>query len=331
MIPRRGKGRQSKAAQKKYQKDLEKFIQLMMQINRDVGFKMSSRGWCYALEQHGLKKGEFDYIQRLINDCRKTGLLPNNFMANEEARGFNCIEGYIDHTSPEEEAESIVGGIRYAHEDYHPFSFWDNQEYFIQMLVEKIDLRTLFEPICQQYNIPIATSKGWAAIRQRKVLIERFQKYEHQRKTPVLLYCGDFDPAGLQISNHLKSNLDELCGATGWKSTNLIIDRFGLNYDFIDGNHLTWIDNLETGSGRDLSDSRHRDHQLPYVQDYMKQYGVRKVEANSIVVAPDMGRKLCRETINKYISPEAFDRHNKHTWEAQQEVKRYVQEIMEGN
>jgi len=97
MIPRRKRGKPSKAAEEKYQQELDMFIQLiMMRINSDVGFKMSSRGWCYALEPYGLGKGEFDYIQRLINDCRKTGLLPNGFMANEEARGFYCMERNVD-------------------------------------------------------------------------------------------------------------------------------------------------------------------------------------------------------------------------------------------
>jgi len=331
MIPRRKRGRQSQAAQEKFQAKLDEFILLLMRINNDVGFKMSSRGWCYALEPHGLKKGEFDYIQRLINDCRCDGSLPNGFMADEEARGFSCIEGDINDKSPKKEAESIVEDIQYAHEYYYPISFWDDQQYYVQMLVEKVDLKTLFEPTCRRYNIPIATSKGWSSIRQRKVLIRRFQEYEHQGKTPVLIYCGDFDPAGLVISDYLKSNIDKLYGATHWRSTNLIVDRFGLNYDFIVGNNLSWIDNLETGSKgniKDLANPKHKDHFKPYVQDYLKKYGARKVEANAIVVAPDMGRQLCLDAISKYISSEAVDLHSRRIWEAQQEVKRYVQKIM---
>jgi hypothetical protein len=329
MIPRRKTGRQSKAAIEKYDRELKDFIQLLIRINSDVGFNMSSRGWCYALEPHGLKKGEFDYIQRIINDCRRNGLLPNNFMANEGARVFSCFEGYIDDTTPEEEAEVIVGSVRSAHEHYRPFSFWDDQQYYVQMLVEKVDLVTLFEPICRRYKIPIATSKGWSSIRQRKELIERFQEYEYQGKTPVLLYCGDFDPAGLVISDFIKSNLDELYGATFWKTTNLIIDRFGLNYEFIMENNLSWIDNLVTGSGVCLSNRRHKDHNKPYVQEYIKRYGVRKVEANAIVVAPNMGRQLCRDSINKYIKPESITRYENMISAEQRKVQIEVQRIMD--
>ena len=186
------------------------------------------------------------------------------------------------------------------HLRYYPKSLWNDQEYYIQMLVEKIDLCSLFKPICEKYKIPIATSKGWAAIRQRKEMIGRFDRYQDEGKTPVLLYCGDFDPAGLRISDTIKSNLDQLYGATGWRTTKLIVDRFGLDYDFIIENNLTWIDNLETGSGGDLA-SNTPDHHKDYVQSYLSQYGERKCEANAIVVAPQMGRQLCEAAINKYI------------------------------
>lgn len=329
MIPKRQRGRQSEKAQRRFEEDLQRFIGRMLEINEQVGFKMSSRGWCYILEEEvGLSKGEFDYAQRLINDCRKDGLLPNGFMADEETRSFDCIEDELDDESPGEYAESIIRSIQHQHTYYYPISFWEDQSYYIQMIVEKIDLRYLFEPICRKYKIPIATSKGWSAIRQRKELVERFKEYEAEGKIPVLLYCGDFDPKGLQISDFLKSNLDELYGANHWRPTNLIIDRFGLNYDFIIENNLSWIENLETGSGKDLANPRHPDHHRDYVQDYLKKYGARKVEANAIVVAREMGRRLCEETINKYILREAIGGHREKIEELQQEVKEYVQKLM---
>lgn len=122
-----------------------------------------------------------------------------------------------------------------------------------------------------------------------------------------MLYCGDFDPGGLNISNHIRSNLAKLTGATGWSPDNLIIDRFGLNFDFIEEQRLTWIENLSTGSGGDLGSPKHPDHYRPYVQNYIRQYGVRKVEANALVTRPEAGRELCRQAILKYLDGDAAD------------------------
>jgi hypothetical protein len=89
----------------------------------------------------------------------------------------------------------------------------------------------------------------------------------------------------------------------------LVIYRFGLNVDFIDAHNLSWIDGLETSSGKDLADPRHRDHFKPYVQNYIRQFGARKCEANALVVAPAAGRQLLLDTIHQYISPDARARY----------------------
>jgi hypothetical protein len=39
----------------------------------------------------------------------------------------------------------------------------------------------------------------------------------------------------------------------------------------------------------------------PIVQDYIVKYGVRKCEANALVVRPKEARKLCRAAIIKYL------------------------------
>jgi hypothetical protein len=60
------------------------------------GFDVSS-GWCYLMEEHGLKKGDFDEAQRLINDCRKDGRLPLDICCEDERRSPQNLE-YIDST-----------------------------------------------------------------------------------------------------------------------------------------------------------------------------------------------------------------------------------------
>lgn len=177
----------------------------------------------------------------------------------------------------------------------------------MEMWVEKIDLRSLFLPVCEQYKVPIANCRGWSDLNMRAAMMRRFAQHEAEGRQCVLLYCGDHDPAGLQISSFIKGNLGELAGAVGWSPANLIVDRFGLNADFILKNNLTWIDNLETGSGKRLDDPRHPDHRKPYVQDYIERFGVRKVEANALVVRPEAGRELCRQAILNYVPERAPD------------------------
>src|SRR5690606_38765788 len=104
----------------------------------------------------------------------------------------------------------------------------------------KVDLVTLFSPVCKKYKIPIANSKGWSSMLQRAEYARRFQEARDKGLKCVLLYCGDHDPDGLRIGEFLRKNLQDLNdikwedGEIGYDAKDLIIDRFGLNYDFIE-------------------------------------------------------------------------------------------------
>lgn len=310
-LPQRGRGRQSAEAEARYLADLSAFCGDILQIQSTLDFKVSSRGWCYLLEGRGLlDKGSFDRAQELINDCRKSGLLPVDICADDAAREWRMVE-QIDLPTTGGEAQRIVNTMNRWVENYLPFSFWDDKPVYIQMMVEKIDLRELFAPVCERYRVPIANGRGWSDINTRADMMQRFKRHEAAGRRCVLLYCGDHDPGGLAISDAIRQNLADMAAAVGWRPDNLIIDRFGLNHDFIVANNLPWIDNLITSSGKSLGDLRHPDHYKPHVQSYLAKYGVRKVEANALVIIPQEGRKLCEDSILRWLgdssAPERFE------------------------
>jgi len=79
----KGKGRESQ---------LREFSERLIQVSEQVEFKISARGWCCQLEGLGvITKAEFGRVEDLINDCRRMGLLPIDFVAEEEARAFSGV------------------------------------------------------------------------------------------------------------------------------------------------------------------------------------------------------------------------------------------------
>lgn len=169
----------------------------------------------------------------------------------------------------------------HAADRYTPFGFWEDLDVYLEVGVEKLDLRNLFEPVCAEYFAPSTNLKGWCDLNARAAMMRRFTKHEAAGRKCVLLLCGDHDPGGLNITGAMRSNLKELECAVRWSPDNLVITRFGLNADFINRNGLTWIDNLETSSGGRLDDPRLPDHNKAYVQDYIRRFGARKCEANA--------------------------------------------------
>jgi hypothetical protein len=305
LLPRRSRGRQSAEADAAYERQVSDFCALMLQIRLTMDFGIGSRGWCYVLEQHGLHKGNFGAAQKLITDCRKSGALPLDICDEDSARETIGLE-QINSNDVDEEVDSWRFHLRNeAHRNYTPFSFWDDLDVYVEVAVEKLDLRNLFEPVCREFCVPITNFKGWSDLNSRAAMMRRFQEHEEAGRQCVLLVCGDHDPGGLLITNTLRKNFEDLECAVGWSPANLVISRFGLNAGFIEANRLSWIDNLETSSGGRLDDPRHADHRKPYVQNYIREFGVRKCEANALVVAPEAGRQLCRSAILRYIPARA--------------------------
>lgn len=292
VLPSKGKNRKN---------EMQIFADKLIEISDKIGFKVSSRGWCYQLEGFNvITKDQFDKVQKIINLCRKQGYLPLDFTAQDSARIFDNIQSIEDRTPAQMLRAYISMMLKYG--KHHRIDMWENEKYFIQILVEKVDLKTLFKPVCEKYHIAIGNSHGWSDIMQRANMIEDFKEAEEQGKKCVLLYCGDHDPYGLGISDFLKKNINDLKDATGYDADDLIIDRFGLNYDFIDEHNLTWIDNLISGSGKQP------DHSKPIVKKYVDQFGERKVEANAIIVDPVSARNLCEQAILHYVGEDIHER-----------------------
>lgn len=307
---------------------LAEFAVQLVEFSKTINFKVSSRGWAYLMEgERMINKDQFDKVTNLINTCRKKGLLPIDFVAEQAARAFTNILTPYDGTVVDRFSDYLYWSLRV--DNFMELDWWRNEEYYIQMVVEKVDLVTLFLPVCKKYKIPIANSAGWSSILQRAEYARRFKEAKDKGLKCVLLYCGDHDPDGLRISEFLRSNLEDLNriywadGQQGYDPSDLIIDRFGLNYDFIQKYGLTWIDNLITGSGgaiatldaegniqpgRTKGGKIHPNYSMEYAQRYLRDVGVRKCEANAIVTIPEAAARLCEEAIIKYLGDDALER-----------------------
>jgi hypothetical protein len=329
-LPRRKRGAQSVAAKAEFERTLTEWCQEIIRVAHTMDYKIGARDWCYVLEVAGsLTKGEFDTGEKLITACRKDGHLPVDITCIDNGRPTANLK-YMDRTSVEEEAEDIIARMNDAYRDYHPFSLWENQEYYVQMAVEKMGVYSLFEKPAAEFDVPLVNIGGWSDVNSRVSMMRRYAYWEARGKKGVLLPFVDHDPGGLRIAEFLRKNLADLSDAVGWTPDNLIIDRFGLYPDFIRRHRLTWIENLETSSGERLDDPDHEDHDKDYVQSYIKKFGIRKCEANALVVCPEASRDLCRQAILKYVSQSAIEKYRRRLAAEQRKVQRAVKRLLNG-
>lgn len=297
---------------KKRDAQLQAFSETLEAIQKRVPFKLSSRGWCYQLETFNfINKGQFGRVQKIINEARKKGFLAIDFVAEEEARSLR------NKTSPttDDPEKRLYNSLKSVLDNwkYHTPDYWEGEKYLLALVVEKVDLITIFEPVCKKYHIPIANGSGWSSILQRNDFAEWFKHGKEMDLEPVLLYFGDHDPFGLAISDYLVKNYKDIQAATKWNPHSLVklddqgrrdigIDRFGLDYDFIQEHNLTWIDNLISSSGKKP------DLKNPIITKYISEFGERKVEANAVVIIYKLARQLLTKTIEKYLGKDVLER-----------------------
>jgi hypothetical protein len=323
-----------------YYHSLRDFANFLKKFQKTLDFHMSARGWCYALEPYGLHKADFDWGNDQINGARLRGYLPPGFILEEEGHAVETFPDPDESKTPEDfvedeyqrwqEARESFEGCDYYY-DNDQVSFWNGKPYFIQVLVEKSDLKSLFRDICTQYRISIANMRGWGSMEQKAAMAARFSEMELSGHAPVLLVCGDFDPPGLSISSVLKEQFEDYKHFTGWNPENLIVERIGLSFEFIREKGLTWIDGLGTGQGKDLSDPHHPFYQRNTydIQGYIKKYGKRKCEANAVVVVPELGRRMLLDAITRYLGADAYDDYEAEIASRRVEVRRLVRDRLE--
>jgi hypothetical protein len=324
VLPRRGKyaGRED---------DLRRFATYLKQLQRKYGLKASARGNAYLLEQEGqITKDDFDWAEGLVLECIKDSYLPVDFVKQDPARTFFGVEEPDYDETP---VEYFTGQLHYTVKEgggYTP-NYWENEDKYVQIIVEKVDLITLFrpddddiaraaragitlEPICQDHKIPIANSKGWSSVLQRATFARRFKEMEERGLDSVLLVVGDHDPDGIRITDFYRTNLEQIQGihwsdgTQGYNPDDLEIKRIGLNYDFIQRYDVPSIDNLITARGGDLADPGHRNHQLPYVQDYLREYGEKKWEAQALIQRPIEAQQLLKQELEGLLGVDAKNR-----------------------
>jgi len=321
-----GRGGQSKERKKLYLDSLRAMADNMIEIQSKLDFHMGARDWCYAMEPYGLNKGNFDWAETQIKKARLKGFLLPGFIL-EEAGHEVAIHSDNDWTAEEWEGseyqdyQDAEETYKTCSESFSSVSFWEDQDYYIQVLVEKAGLKSMLQKVCDKYHINIANQKGFGSMEQKATMSMKFKEMEREGKVPVLFAFGDFDPAGLVISLVTKKNFIDYSLFTGWNPKNLIVERIGLNYNFIQENNLSWVDGLETGSGRDMANPKHPSYKTYKVEEYIKKYGARKCESNAVVIVPELGRKLLIDAIHKYIGADCYQKFGEKILDRRQEIE----------
>jgi hypothetical protein len=199
------------------------------------GYRMSLRGLYYQ------------YIRRNLFPDSRLFLIPGSdppeYTKNDQ-RNYKWlgdlisdarIAGMIDWDYMEDPTRDISGGdggfaspaaaMRYLTRLY-AITHWGDQDNHVELWVEKAALLPVLEPVARRWKISVLACKGSPSTSAMHEAALRLRRHEREGRKVTILYLGDHDPTGLDISRDIQDRLELFrCDAR--------VDRLALNIDQI--------------------------------------------------------------------------------------------------
>jgi hypothetical protein len=194
-------------------------VNSIIQEYRSMGYSLSLRQVYYQLVAKNVienKERSYKNLGNLISDARLAGLI--DWSAIED-RTRN-IKGNSHWQSP----SHIIKSAAYS----FAYDKWEEQDYHIEVWVEKDALVGVVGQICGKLDVSYFSCRGYVSQSEMWSAAQRLmQKSEGGQKTPVILHLGDHDPSGKDMSRDIEDRL-EVFGVTP------IFRRIALNMDQIE-------------------------------------------------------------------------------------------------
>lgn len=111
--------------------------------------------------------------------------------------------------------------------DSYQVDKWARQPNRLEVWVEKDALIGVIEVPCQRLDIPYFAARGYASVSEMWEAGRRLQKWRDRGQTPIILYLGDHDPSGMDMTRDVTDRLDLFAGG-------ISVDRLALNWNQVE-------------------------------------------------------------------------------------------------
>jgi hypothetical protein len=235
----------------------------------------------------------YKWVSALLVEARENGDFPWEGIIDSGRRSFPRWRG----TSLKLFAESCQRAS-------YTLDPWLLQEHRIEIWVEKDDMADALDRMVEGLRIPIYVAKGYSSATIKNNARKRYGDGSRH----VLLYCGDFDPSGLDIERELRDTLTA-------HDVHPIIERVTLTYE--------QTLQLPSSTAIDLKESDTRTKRFkeryPGSKGYeMNILGARQLEAYLLAA------------ISKYMDRAAFDEALRLERLVKQEAEKRLHNVMNG-
>jgi hypothetical protein len=181
------------------------------------GLKLTLRQLYYQFVSRALianKQSEYKRLGSIINDARLAGLVDWEAI-EDRTRDLKRNSHWND---PGDIMQSVVSSFKLDH--------WENQQYRVEVWIEKEALVGVIATICDKLDVPYFACKGYVSASEMWNASQRFQ-YVYGDQKPVVIHLGDHDPSGIDMTRDIDDRQNIFDGGA-------VMNRIALNFDQVE-------------------------------------------------------------------------------------------------
>lgn len=158
---------------------------------RGIGYKLFTAGLIPSMDRNPMQK-----VYRLLKEARERGMIPWEWIVDEtrELERTQCWD------NPEQYVRAVSRSYRR--------DFWNQQPDRVEVWSEKGTVRGVLAPVLDDYGVGFRVMHGFSSATTINDVAQDFDG-----RQLIVLYCGDWDPSGMWMSEHdLPNRVDKYGG-----------------------------------------------------------------------------------------------------------------------
>jgi hypothetical protein len=242
------------------------------------------RGICYRLFVakfiDSMATKNTQKISRLLTQAREEGEVDWDSIVDESRQ----MEEWSQYRDLNEFGEYV--------QTLYTRDFWAHQENRIIVISEKATVSGILHPVLSEYGVPFFPVHGFNSATKMHDLAEGIA---NDARHTVLLYCGDYDPSGMYMSEwDLPGRLNDY--GAGTLDDDYTIKRIALTGGDVLSGNLPSFD----------AETKDKD---PRYQWFVSHYGYQAWELDAM--NPNELRERVKQEIEQYIDSDDWEQHKK--------------------
>ena len=179
--------------------------------------------FCNAIIFKYARQGFDLSLRQLYYQCVAQNVIPNNVRAYEflgklisDAR----MAGLVDWSAIVDRGRPLRKPVMWVHPssalknlaDGFMLNRWKTQPFYLEVMVEKQALEGVLLPVCSRLGIGFSANKGYTSMSSLYEASLRYNKAFEKGKQVCVLYLGDHDCSGIDMTRDIRDRLKIFCG-----------------------------------------------------------------------------------------------------------------------